>query len=184
MRKLKLQMQVTLDGYITGLNGEMDWMCFDWDKEMSSYVGELTTSIDTILLGRKLAEGFIPHWATKPEYESQEAIDIMNNTPKVVFTKTMEVSPWENTVLATGDLTAEINALKAKKGGDMIVYGGGSFVSSLIEAELIDELYLFVNPTAIGAGISIFKGKQAMRLKKATPFACGIVLMCYEPIGK
>lgn len=184
MRKLKLQMQVTLDGYIAGLKGEMDWLCFGWDEEIKSYVGELTSSIDTILLGRKLAEGFIPHWAAKPEYESHEAIDIMNNTHKVVFTQTIEVSPWENTVLATGDLTTEVNALKARVGGDMIVYGGGIFVASLIEAGLIDELHLFVNPTAIGTGVSIFKSKQTMRLKQVKPFPCGIVLMCYEPIGK
>ena len=83
MRKLKLQIQVTVDGYIAGLNGEMDCMVFDWDNDLKQYVTEITDSVDCIVLGRKLAEGFIPYWASNPEVEGA---DKMNSCRKVVFT--------------------------------------------------------------------------------------------------
>ena len=63
MRKLKLQVQISVDGFIAGPHGEMDWMTFDWDEAISQYVQAITDPVDCIVLGRKLAEGFIPHWA-------------------------------------------------------------------------------------------------------------------------
>ena len=64
MRKLKLQVQMTVDGYIAGLNDEMDWMIFNWDDELKKYVTEITKPVDCIVPGRKLAQGFIPQWAS------------------------------------------------------------------------------------------------------------------------
>ncbi|MFD0361903.1 dihydrofolate reductase family protein [Nocardia sp. GCM10030253] len=184
MRKLKLQVQMTVDGYMSGPNGEMDWMTFPWTDDIGAYIGALTAQVDTIVLGRKLAEGFIPHWASKPENEPQVAIDQMNNTPKVVITNSLTESPWENTVVAGGDLAEIVNGLKAQPGGDLIVYGGGTLVSSLIAAGLIDELHLFVNPTAIGAGLPVFAdagADQQLSLVAATPFDCGIIALHFEP---
>ncbi len=181
MRKLKLQVQMTVDGYIAGPNGEMDWMSFNWDDGLKKYVTELTEPVDCIVLGRKLAQGFIPHWAANPKQEGAEKI---NGTHKVVFTKTLDKSEWDNTVLAKGDIAEEINKLKAQEGKDIIAYGGAGFVSSLIKQGLIDELHLFINPAAIGNGMTIFKeldSKQNFTLVKATPFDCGIVVLHYEP---
>ena len=180
MRKLKLQVQMTVDGYIAGPNGEMDWMAWDWDDALKNYVTAITAPVDCIILGRKLAEGFIPHWAANPE---QEGADKMNNTAKVVFTKTLDKSDWPNTVFSKGNLVDEISQLKKQQGKDIIVYGGGTFVTSLIKAGLIDEFHLFINPSAIGNGMTIFKGretKQKMNLKLAQQFKCGIALLCYE----
>jgi dihydrofolate reductase len=84
----------------------------------------------------------------------------------------------------TGDLVQEVNALKKQNGGDLIAYGGGKFVSSLIQNNLIDEYHLFVNPTAIGNGMPIFKSLENnlnLKLIKAKPFKCGIVVLCYKP---
>lgn len=187
MRKLKLQVQMTVDGFIAGPNNEMDWMVFDWDDQINEYVKELTEPIGCIVLGRKLAQGFIPHWAgvaADPQHAEYAAGVKFAGTHKVVFTKTLERSEWENTVLAKGDLVEEIMKLKKQDGGDIIAYGGGTFVSSLIKANLIDEYHLFINPTAIGSGISVFAGlekKLALDLKKATKFPCGIAALCYEP---
>jgi len=91
MRKLKLQVQMTIDGYIGGPNSEMDWLVFGWDDELKNYVRALTDSVDCILLGRKLAEGFFPHWAAHPELEGA---DIIYKLRKVVFTKTLAQSEW------------------------------------------------------------------------------------------
>lgn len=184
MRKLKLQVQMTVDGFITGPNGEMDWMTFNWDDELNRYVTALTDEVDCMVMGRKLAQGFIPHWAARPASEDDASIDTMNNTPKVVFTRTLDRTDWPNTVLAKGDLVDEIHRLKNQAGKDIITYGGATFVSALVRHGLIDDYHLFINPAAIGAGMSIFKslaGKQDLALVESRAFACGIVVVHYQP---
>lgn len=185
MRKLKLQVQMTVDGFISGQNAEMDWMCFSWTDDIISYVKEITQTIDTIILGRKLAEGFIPHWENvvknpdDPEFESGL---IFTKTPKIVFSKTLEKSIWNNTEIANDELVEEITKLKNQDGGDIIAYGGGTFVTSLIKARLIDEYHLFINPAAIGNGMTIFGGLEQnliLKLKYAKQFDCGIAILCY-----
>jgi len=177
MRKLKLQVQMSVDGYVAGINGEMDWTARNWDNELKKYVGEITEPVDCIVLGRKLAQGFIPHWASNPQ---EEGADKFNNTAKVVFTKTLDKSEWDHTILAKGDLVDEINKLKKQDGQDIIAYGGATFVSALIKHGLIDEFHLFINPTAIGSGLTIFDGKQNLILVKSTAYDCGIVVLHYE----
>src|SRR4030095_11834693 len=185
MKKLKLQMQTSVDGFVGGPNGELDWMMWNWDDEIKNYVTELTDSVDTILLGRKMTEGFISHWTNivknQPGDPSYPFAKKMVDKPKVVFTKTLDKSQWENTKLATGDIVQEVNQLKNEKGNDIIVYGGAGFVTSLIKNNLIDEFYLFVNPAAIGKGLSIFDGSTNFKLVRSIPFSCGIVLLNYEP---
>lgn len=186
MRKLKLQVQMTMDGFITGKNGEMDWMHFPWSDDLVEYVRQITNTVDTILLGRKLAEGFIPHWENvaknpnDPEYEGGVKY---TSTPKVVFSKTLETSTWHNTKLAKGKLATEVTKIKNQKGNDIIVYGGGTFVSELIKNKLIDELHLFINPAIIGKGMPIFHKVTAMQnfqLIASNHFECGIVVLCYK----
>ncbi|HET9431595.1 MAG TPA: dihydrofolate reductase family protein, partial [Chitinophagaceae bacterium] len=106
------------------------------------------------------------------------------DTHKVVFTKTLDQSAWGNTVLAKGDIVDEITKLKKQDGKDMIAYGGANFVSALIKHGLIDEFHLFINPSAIGSGMTIFKelgSKQDLTLVKSIPFECGIVVLNYLP---
>ncbi|MEP7196372.1 MAG: dihydrofolate reductase family protein [Saprospiraceae bacterium] len=185
MRKLKLQVQMTMDGFISGINGEMDWMSLNWSEDINDYVREITLPVDLILLGRVLAEGFIPHWtASFNSSEPEEGSEIFVTTPKVVFTNTMKESIWENTVLAKNKLEDEINDLKNQAGGDIIAYGGSKFVSSLIKHNLIDEYHLFINPAAIGSGLPIFHNiekTQSFTLKSSKHFDCGIIVLCYVP---
>lgn len=186
MRKLKLQVQISIDGFIAGKNGEMDWMVWEWDDEIKNAVKEITEPVDCIVMGRNLATGFIPYWenvASNHDDLQYQFGKKMHDTPKVVFTKTLDKSEWKNTVLAKGDLDEEINNLKKQNGNDIIAYGGATFVSALIKAGLIDELNLSVNPTALGDGLPIFKEidtKQNFTLKKAIAFECGIALLQYE----
>jgi dihydrofolate reductase len=185
MRTLKLQVQISIDGFIAGPNGEMDWMTWNWDDSLKEYVGKLTEPLSTIVLGRKLAEGFIPYWEQAAQGpEPQEGSEKLSSTPKVVFTKTLnDTGDWKDTVLAKGNLEDEIAKLKAEDGGDIIAYGGGTFVASLIKANLIDEYHLFVNPVAVGSGMPIFNTldtKRPLQLVKASGFDCGITVLHYK----
>ena len=185
MRKLKLQVQMSVDGFVARPNGELDWMKWDWDDELKNYVNQLTDSADTILLGRKMTDGFVSYWSSvKPDSEEYEFAKKMLEKPKVVFTKTLDKSNWENTTLAKGNISEEVNKIKNQEGKGIIVYGGAGFVSSLIKENLIDEYHLFINPTAIGKGLEIFKdvdSKLSLKLKKSTAFDCGIVVNQYQP---
>jgi dihydrofolate reductase len=184
VRKFKLQVQTSVDGYMGGPNGEMDWLTYPWTDDLTTYVGALDEPVDCIVLGRKLAEGFIPAWAAGPEGEDQASIDKMNQTPKVVISNSLTESPWENAIVAGADLAETVNELKAQPGGDMIAYGGSTLVTSLIAEGLLDELHLFVNPAAIGAGLAVFPHldtPQQLRLVTSQPFECGITALHLEP---
>jgi dihydrofolate reductase len=151
MRKLKLQVQMTVDGYVAGPTGEVDWMVWNWDDELKNYTSELTESIDTVLLGRKMADGFISHWkavAANPNDSDQPWGKKFTDTPKIVFTKTLEKSEWPNTELAKETLADEIEKLKNQDGKDLIVYGGATFVSSLIKERLIRVLFIHKSSSA------------------------------------
>ena len=184
MRKLKLQMQITVDGFVAGSQGQLDWMTWDWDDKLKDFTTALTEPVSTVLLGRKMTDGFVKHWeqvAADPNHPEVAYGKKFVETPKVVFTKTLDKSPWKNTALAKGDLASEVAKLKAEtSGGDIVVYGGATFVSSLIEHDLIDEMNFFVNPVAIGNGMRVFKRSTRMRLTNSTAYPCGVVVSTYH----
>jgi dihydrofolate reductase len=186
MRKLKLQMNTTFDGFVARPNGEADWMILDDD--VKNYESDLVDSSDTLLMGRKMTDEFVNHWTNivenQPESSWYEIAKKMVDIPKIVFTKTLDESPWANTTLAKGDIVDEVNQRKNQSGKDILVYGGAGFVSSLIKENLIDEYNFFVNPVAIGKGMTIFnrlEEKFDFRLIKSQAFECGTILHCYEP---
>lgn len=185
MRKLKLQVQMSVDGFIGGPNGELDWMTWDMDDTIGAYINELTDSSDTILLGRKMTNGFMNYWENvQPDSTEYEFAQKMVGYPKYVFTKTLEESLWTNTKLAKGDIADEVNAIKAQDGKDIIVYGGAGFVSSLIKHDLIDEYNLFINPAALGKGLTIFgevDNTFQLKLLGAKQYDCGITVNRYVP---
>lgn len=183
---------MTIDGYIAGPNGELDWVVWNWDDELKQYVKDLTEPVDCIVLGRNLAQGFIPYWAAvaaNPDDLQFTAGQKFTDTLKVVFTKSLDpsdpvVTHWANTTLAKDDLADQITKLKSQEGKDLIAYGGATFLSALIKHGLIDEYHLFINPTAIGKGMAIFQeidNKLNLELKKSLAFDCGIVVHHYEP---
>ena len=186
LRKLRLHVAMSVDGCIAGPNGEMDWMVGLSDDEIIKYEYELHEPVDTILLGRKMTDGFISYWLdvmNKPDDPWYMFAKKMIETPKVVFTKTLNNSKWINTDIATGDLVEEVNKIKSQSGRDIVVYGGASFDSSLIKEKLIDEYYLFINPVVIGNGMTIFKNLneiQKFTLIESKAFENGNVMLHYE----
>jgi dihydrofolate reductase len=184
MRKLKLQMQITIDGFVAGPEGQLDWMTWAWDDELKSFVNRLTDTIDTILLGRKMTDGFVKYWEqviTQPENPEYAFGRKMVSTPKVVFSKTVTSADGQNIRVENGPIVEAVNRLKSQAGKDIIVYGGATFVSALTEHRLIDELNLFVNPVAIGKGKQVFGGRTPLKLMASTAYASGIVVNTYQP---
>jgi len=184
MRKLKLQVDISVDGYIAGPNNEMDWLVCEDD--CMKYIENIADSVDTIIMGRKMVDGFIPYWSdrmNKPDDPMYEIAKKMVEIPKIVFTKTLNKSHWSNTNIAKSDLKDKITKLKNLDGRDIVVYGGISFDSSLIKEKLIDEFYLFINPIVLGSGKTIFKDFkeiQKLTLIESKVFDCGLVLLHYE----
>jgi len=185
MRKLKLQMQMTINGYVAGPNGKNDWMTWNPDDELIAFMNSLIDSSDTLLLGRKTADSIINYWENALDKNpdtpfAKKIVDIL----KVVFTKTLDKSPWNNTTLAKGNLAEEIANLKKQNGKDILVFGGAGFVSSLIKEGLIDEYHLIVNPTAIANGMTIFNSLDT--IKKFSPiqsklYPGGKTVLSYKP---
>lgn len=190
MRKLKLQMQMSVDGFVSaGPNDEQKWVTWALE-EIYQDVLHLFDSCDTIIIGRKLAVDYIPFWldvVKKPNDPMYAIAQRVVAAKKIIFTKTLEHAEWDNTVLAKGDLAAEIEKLKRQDGKDLIVYGGTSFVAALLKEKLVDELHLFVNPVALGKGESIFSNLeqfQNMEHKKTVTYKSGIVLLQYNTRSK
>lgn len=186
MRKLKLQVHITLDGFIAGPNGELDWMVFKLgnDDKLERFVHELTDSSDTILMGRKMSGEFINYWENvKPDSREYSLAQKMVNIPKVVFSHTLENIKGKNVSLAKGNLNDEIARLKKVDGKDMVVYGGAGFVSSLIAGGHIDEFNLFIDPVIINEGLRIFDGtgkREKLQSLGATSYDCGVNVARYR----
>jgi dihydrofolate reductase len=198
MRKLKLETQVSIDGFIAGINGNTDWMIWNWgpdwswDEELQRDHTELTKSSDCILLSRQMAEeGFNAHWQKVAENSTDTQYSFakhITDTHKIVFTTTIDkttaiLGGWHNTEIANGNFIDVVKQLKNQDGKDIIAYGGSTFVASLIKAGLVDEFYLLVNPVALGQGLPVFNTldhKQNMQLVKSKSYSCGIVLLHYE----
>jgi dihydrofolate reductase len=185
MRKVKLQMQMTINGYVGGPNGENDWMTWNPDTEFIEFLSSLLDTSDTLLLGRKTAEGIIKYWEdTANENPAHPFAKKIAALPKIVFTKTLDKSTWNNTTLAKGNLAETIASLKKQSGKDILVFGGAGFVSSLIKEGLIDEYHLIINPTAMSKGMTIFNSLDG--IQKFTPiqsklYPGGKTVLSYKP---
>jgi dihydrofolate reductase len=183
MRKLKLQVQITVDGYVASPNGDQGWAVSS-DEKLWQFMNEVAASSDTLLLGRKMAEDFVGHFeAFTPSNPRFFFAQKMVNFRRIIFTKTLDKPFGKNTELAKGNLADEIAKLKNQDGKDLLVYGGADFVSSLIAGQHIDEFLFFVNPIMINKGMRIFdlcNEQQQLSLINATPYDCGITVLHYK----
>jgi len=193
MRKLKLQMQITLDGFVAGPNGENDWVFIPGKQDpnvLQKIIGfavELATGCDTLLLGRKMVAEFCKHWENvadnQPDNPWHPLAQLIVNHRKIAFSRTETTNiPGRNVEVENGDLATVVQSLKNQPGKDILVYGGVDFVSSLISLNLIDEYYLITNPVAIGSGLSIFKERKVLQLESSIGFKNGKVINKFLPV--
>jgi dihydrofolate reductase len=169
MRKVVAGLFCSLDGYATGRDpDDMDWVISHQGPEALQVVQDAMRGVDLMVLGRVTYELFAAYWPTAtPEAEGDFA-DLMNSTPKVVFSKTLtEPLAWQNTTLNRGDVASEIPKLKQQPGKDVGIAGSVALVRSLLKLGLLDRLQLQVYPVALGGTgtKAIFEGFDRTTLK-------------------
>jgi len=188
MRKLKLQMQITIDGFVAGPNGENDWVFLPGKQDPAAlqFTTDMAGSCDTILSGSSLADGWVEHWQNiadnQPDSPWNAFAKLMVSHRKVVFSGTKAKIAGPNVEVESRDLATVVQELKSQPGKDMIVYGGVKFARSLISLNLIDEYYIIVNPVAIGTGQTIFSEKKVMQLEESIAYTNGKVMNKYVPV--
>ncbi|OQP57655.1 dihydrofolate reductase [Niastella vici] len=164
MRKLKMKMSMSLDGFVAGANGEMDWVFKTGDEQSKAWsVGQIREA-GLIIMGRKSFESMAPYWITATDEFSVP----MNEIPKAVFTQkgfkgidpgheqTPAAASWANAQVFNGDLAGAIRELKAGEGKPITAIGGAGFMRNLIATGLVDEFHLAIHPVVLGAGLPIF----------------------------
>jgi dihydrofolate reductase len=186
MRKLFSFNMVTLDGFFEGPNHDISW--HHVDDEFNQFAIEQTSNIGTILFGRVTYELMASYWPTSAAIIDDPIIaDLMNNLPKIVFSRTLQKAEWNNTRLVKDHIAEEITRLKGQSGKDLAIFGSANLLSSLIQMDLIDEHRILVNPVVLGSGTPLFQGikeKLEVKLLKTKIFASGNVLLYYQPAKK
>ena len=190
MRKLIVSMNVTLDGYMSGTNCELDWHFDKWDEEMSVIAADQLSKADTILLGRVTYMAMAGHWSSKsigctlPRADIDFA-EMMNHYQKIVFSSSLQSTLWKNSEITKESPRTVIPKLKQSNGKDLLLYGSGQLVTSLMQLNLVDEYQLWIHPVMLGKGKRLFKSDSEatkMRLYKTQVFTSGVVLLTYQPM--
>jgi len=178
-------MHVSLDGFVAGPKGEMDWIKLDSD--MFDLVGEFTNEADTALYGRVTWEMMDSYWPTAGDSPSASKHDIehsqwYNKVDKLVLSKTMRGKKADKTKFISDNISSEINSFKQTPGKNVMIFGSPTAVHSLMEYNLIDEYWLFVNPILLGQGIPLFaniKTKVKLKPLETKVFPCGVTALHY-----
>jgi dihydrofolate reductase len=189
LRKIIVSMRVTLDGFIAGPHGEMDWMEAFFDEALATYESELQQTVDTTLFGRVTYQGFASYWpqvaldpASPPglvEYAQH-----MNAMRKLVFSKTLSRVEWNNSTLVKEIVPEDITKMKHEPGRDMVIYGSASVVRTLTKLGLIDTYQLLVFPVVLGSGKPLFQDLlHTVKLSLVTTrtHPSGVVVLSYQP---
>jgi dihydrofolate reductase len=179
MRTVLLGMNVTLDGYVAGPNGELDWAFRTMSPDMGEWVTDLLRGVDTLLLGHTT---YLQQAATWPS-QTGEMADLLNSHSKIVFSTRLTTLEWSNSRLATVDAAEEIARLKQQPGKNISVSGGATLAQSLSRLGLIEEYNLVMHPVALGSGKPLFKDlSQPLNLKlvSAKTFASGAIGLTYQ----
>lgn len=205
MRRLVLKMSVTLDGYVGGPGGEIDWIMRTLDSEATAWIEQILWQAGAHLAGRRTYADMAAYWPTSAEPLAAP----MNAIPKIAFSRsgslafepttalrdattaqknaglpvTAPAAGWDGTRVLGADIAAEIAALKTEPGKDLLAHGGASFAQSLVRLGLVDEYRLLVHPVVLGSGLALFDGASAfdLTLISATTFASGVQGLVYQP---
>jgi len=186
MRKIISFMHMSLDGFVAGPNGELDWA--NVNEELFDYVGKRISEGDTALYGRVTYQMMESYWPTAGDKPTASKHDIEHSkwyskVHKVVLSKTMKEAELTNTTIISDNLSDRINEIKQRAGNDILLFGSPTAAHSLVQQNLIDGYWLFVNPIILGRGIPLFvdiKDKINLKLLPTTrQFTCGVTELNY-----
>ena len=186
MRKLIFLMHTSLDGFVAGLNGEMNWI--NVDEEMFDFIGTMTDQSDTALYGRvtyDMMQSYWPKAGEKPNASKhdKEHSAWYNKVSKVVLSKTISETGLQNTTVISDQLADNINKIKQQDGKNMLIFGSPAASQSLLNEGLIDEFWLFINPIILGQGMPLFINvteTTKLKLVESKTFSCGVIALHYE----
>lgn len=179
MRKIILDLAVTLDGFIEGTNGEVDWCIMDEEMGFHHFLNE----IDTIFYGR-ISYDLWGQYASKSDYSDaeRELWQLVHSKAKYVFSRTQKGADSQAVFINDG-IEEEVKRIKDSPGKDIWLYGGASLITTFVNLGLVDEFRLSVHPIVLGAGKPLFTDiGQRVKLKfvQAKPFSSGVVQLIYR----
>ena len=185
MRTLSLWMQVSLDGFTEGPNGEFDWPIVD--QRLHRYFIDELRPMDAFLYGRKVYELMASFWPTADSNPASnqaqvEYAQLWKPMPKVVFSTTLQEAEW-NTRVVRDNIVEELSALKAEPGHGLVLFGGADIAATLMRVDLIDEFRLFVHPVVLGGGTPLFPAAERrvkLQLAQARTFDSAVVHLHYR----
>lgn len=181
-------MHTSLDGFVAGVNGEIDWVKLD--DALFDFVATMTDQADTALYGRvtyEMMQSYWPKAGEKPNAtkHDKEHSHWYNNVSKVVLSRTIQEAGLYNTKVIGDRLSDNINKLKQQVGKNILIFGSPGATQSLLNQGLIDEFWLFVNPIILGQGMPLFKdmiGRIKLKYLESKTFACGVIALHYEKL--
>lgn len=176
-------MVTSLDGFIEGPNGELDWFD-DANPQFARYCEEMIDAVGLAIYGRRAYELMLQYWP-KAELHPRSAQDLafarrMNALPKLVLSRTLTQPSWSNTRVVRD--AEQIAALKQEPGRPIVAWAGASLVSALTELGVVDEYRLVVQPVVLGGGTPLFRQPMRLRQVRTQTLGGGATVLCYEPI--
>jgi len=182
MKKIIVFNMVTVDGYFAGVSEDLSW--HNTDDEFQEFAKQQIKDVGTILFGRVTYDMMESFWTSEHAIKTDPIVSsAMNNTPKIVFSRTMGKADWNNAKLMKEINVDEIRKWKEVAGKDLFIFGSGKLVQEFENLGLIDEYRLIINPVILGSGRLLFKdikNKANLKLLKTKEFKNGNVLLYYE----
>lgn len=185
MRKIISFAHISLDGFVAGPNGEMDWI--NINDEIFTHVEQRIGRTDTALYGRKTYDMMESYWPTAADQPNATRHDKVHSewysrAKKIVLSRTMKDVVRPNTTIISDNIAEQIGAIREQQGTEILVFGSPSATHVLMQHGLIDGYWLFVNPVVLGKGIPLFNGNQTratLGLQSTRRFACGVTELSY-----
>ncbi|MFD2600990.1 dihydrofolate reductase family protein [Flavobacterium suzhouense] len=185
MRQIISFMHISLDGFVAGPNGEMDWIKVD--DEIFNHVGKRISQGDTALYGRTTYQMMEAYWPTAADKPNASQHDIEHsawykNAHKIVLSNTLNEKDFTNTTIINDNLVNHINEIKQQSGSEILLFGSPAATHSLLNLNLIDGFWLFVNPIVLGKGIPLFtegQNKMPLKLLSSQQFSSGVTELNY-----
>ncbi|MES2430976.1 MAG: dihydrofolate reductase family protein [Bacteroidota bacterium] len=188
MRHLIFFMHTSLDGYVAGPNGEMDWIKFD--DALFDFVGTMTAHADTALYGRVTYEMMQAYWPKAGEQpnatkHAREHSAWYNKVSKIVLSTTINEAELTNTKVISDELKDNIDKIKTQEGKNILIFGSPRASQSLLREDIIDEFWLFINPIILGKGMPLFKdvtNTTKLKLVESKTFECGVIALHFAKL--